>query len=247
MIDFGLLASMIVAVGVPSLLAWWWPLRTYTQPTGFLDVALIPALVGVLVGRIVTVALDDPTAFGRAASGEIGELLIIRSGVEFWPGLVVAAALLAWAARGDGVPVLARLAAIAPLAMVGYAAYEAGCVVRDGCFGPASPIGLRPPGVATTMVPVGWLMALAVVAAAWGVRRLALRGFSPAAQLAAAAVAIAGIRAVGSIWLPHVGDGLTRQHQTSIVAAVVALITVGVIVAREGQTLVSPAASPPDP
>ncbi len=49
---------------------------------------------------------------------------------------------------------------MAPLAMIGYAGYEAACIFRDGCFGPDSPIGLRPPGLTTTMLPIGIVAAI---------------------------------------------------------------------------------------
>lgn len=225
MIDFGLLVSVIIAFGVPSLLTWWWPLDTApiaasgAEPLGFLDVAVGPAFAGLAVGRLVTLALDDPNSLGS-----LSDMLIIRSGVEFWPGVIGAAAVVAWTEHRSGLPRLSRLAAVAPLAMVGYAAYEAACIFRDGCFGPASDVGLSPPGVLSTMFPIGWVMAAVLIVATVAVRELAARVRSPAVAVAAATVAVAGVRAVGSIWLPHIGDGLTRQHITSIVVAVTALV-----------------------
>lgn len=227
MIDFGLLMSMIVAVGVPELLSHRWPMHTYDQPVGFFDAALGPAFAGLVVARLTAVALDDPSSIGS-----ISDLVIIRSGVEFWPGVAAAAVLVFWAARRSGVAPVARLADIAPLAMVGYAAYEAACVFRDGCFGPNSPLGLRPWGLSTTMLPIGLLMAVAVVVAAVVVRSFALRTWPPSITVLAAVVAVATIRSVGSIWLPHVGRGMTRQHLTSIAVSIAGAIALAVIVMR---------------
>lgn len=219
MIDYGLLMSMIVGFGVPTLLINWWPLSTYDEPVGFLDVALGPAFAGLAVGRLTALALDDPSSIGS-----ISDMLIIRSGVEFWPGVAAALALLVWGAIRAGVPVLARLADLAPLAMVGYAGYEASCIFRDGCFGPETSVGLRPPGLSTTMLPIGLFMAVGVVLAALGIRELKKRDVGLFVVLLSAAVAVASVRAVGSIWLPHVGDGLTRQHLTSIVVTAAAAV-----------------------
>jgi len=237
-IDYGLLMSMIVGFGVPTLLINWWPLKTYDEPVGFLDVALGPAFAGLAVGRLTALALDDPSSIGS-----ISDMAIIRSGVEFWPGVAAAIGLLLWGAFRGGVPLLDRLADLAPLAMVGYAGYEASCIFRDGCFGPETSIGLRPPGLSTTMLPIGLFMAVAVVAAAVGIRELQRREVGPSFVLLSAAVAVAAVRAIGSIWLPHVGDGLTRQHLTSIAvvaAAVVGLAATRVVAKQEPQQKGSP-------
>ena len=228
MIDFGLLVSMIVAIGVPSLVARRWPLRTYQPGMGVIDVAVGPAMVGLAVGRAVAVLLNDPSSLGR-----LTDLLIIRSGVEFWPGVAGAAAVMVWQARRDEVGPLARLADVAPLALVGYASYEAACPVRGGCFGPTSAVGLSPPGLTTTMIPVGILMGVAVVVGAGFLRRVA----DDTVVTLGAVCTVAGVRAIGSIWLPHVGRGLTRQHLTSIViAGLAAAALVGLVLLQRRQT-----------
>ena len=224
MIDVGLLVSMVAAVGVPMLVQRWWPLRT-VDGVSVLDLVVVPAVVGLVVGRLVAVALDAPGSLTR-----IGDLMIIRSGVEFWPGAAVAAALIGVDARRQGVPVVGRLADLAPLGLVGYATYEAGCIVRDGCFGPASPVGLRPPGAVTTMVPIGLGVAAAVGVVAVFVHRISV-GTVEAPQpvpdsgawlrLVSAVAGLAAVRSTASIWLPHVGEGLTRPHVTSIGVALV--------------------------
>lgn len=53
--------------------------------------------VGLLVGRITTLALDDPNSIGSPL-----DMLVIRSGVEFWPGMAAAARVAAWQARRQG-------------------------------------------------------------------------------------------------------------------------------------------------
>lgn len=237
MIDYGLLVSMIIAFGVPSLVASWWTVSGRDAPVGFLDIAVGPAFAGLAVGRLTTLALDDPSSIGS-----ISDMLIIRSGVEFWPGVFAALVAVLVSAHLGLVSPSKRVAELAPLAMIGYAGYEAACIFRDGCFGPDSAIGLRPPGLTTTMLPVGWFMAAAVGVAALGVHALVARGRPPLLVALASAAAVASVRAVGSIWLPHVGDGLTREHLSSIALAAASLAGVAIMAgtARRGRVVDSP-------
>lgn len=237
MIDVGLLLTMIVAVGVPSLVARWWPLTTFDGPVGFLDVAIWPGMVGLGVGRLVAVALDGPGSLGS-----LSDLLIIRSGVEFWPGVAAAMLVAAWSAHRSGVASLGRLADLVPLALIGYAGYEATCLVRDGCYGPETSLGIRPPGTSTTMLPVGILAAIAVVVGAVVLHRQLGHRASWIIVTGGLSV-VAGVRSLAAIWLPHIGDGLTRQHWSSIAVllATTLALTAGVLrrhpATRERQLL----------
>jgi len=221
--DYGLLLSMLVAFAVPSLLARLWPLRTFDLPAGFLDAALMPTAAGLAVGRLTAIALDDPRSIGRVA-----DILVVRSGVEFWPGVIAAVVTASWSARRAGTAPLARLADIAPLGMLGYAGYEVTCLVRDGCYGPHSGFGLVPDGLLSRMLPVGVLIAAVIAASAVIVRQAQLRGSSPVLVVLTGIAVISTTRAVGSFWLPKVGDGLTRQHLSSIIVSA-ASIVLGVV------------------
>lgn len=236
MIDYGLLMSMIVGFGVPSLLIHRWPLSTF-DVSGFFDAAIGPAAAGLVVGRVTALAIDDPNSIGS-----VSDMIIIRSGVEFWPGVLAGASVLLWGSRRAGLSPFARIADLAPLAMVGYGSYEASCVFRDGCFGPRSAIGLRPPGLTSTMLPIGWLMALAVIVGAVALRRYVVpaKSLLPVRVLGAAAV-VAVARSVGSLWLPSVGEGLTRQHVSSIVVGAVAvLVLLGAAAIRRAPAHATP-------
>lgn len=227
MIDYGLLMSAIVTIVAVWAAEQVWPLRTVAADAGYIDTVMIPAFVGLVVGRLVTLALDDPGSIGS-----IRDMLVIRSGVEFWPGLLAASLVAAWAARSAWTRGSDRLADLAPITLVGYGAYEASCLFRDGCFGPHSPIGLHPDGFDVTMLPVGLTMAAAAVASAATVRRLQDSTWPSSAVVAAAVAMLALVRATGSIWLPHVGTGPTRQQSTSILVAVAAgLICAGILTA----------------
>jgi|CXWL01.1.fsa_nt_gi hypothetical protein len=215
MIDIGLLSSIAIVLIVPSVFVPPWP--SSAAATGLLDVTGGALLVGIAVGRLAAVAFDDP---GSLTS--FSDLLIIRSGVEFWPGLVAGLGWIAFRARHENVSPAWRLAAIATPALVAWACYEATCLLRDGCPGPANSIGLRPDGLIMRTVPVGLIVAGAAVVTAVALRRWHRRGMAEVQVVLLALIALASIRSVASIWLPHIGDALTRQHRTSIAVAVIA-------------------------
>ncbi len=228
MIDFGLLLSVILAFGVPSLLAQRWPINSFGsdgsgQHITFIDAVLASGAAAVVVGRMATLILDDPSAIGK-----IHDMLIIRSGVEFWPGVAAAAAWSAFGAQRAGVGPLIRMSALLPLSMIGYAVYESSCVFRSGCGGPVSGMGLRPDGIGDRIFPVGIVMGLAIVLGAMMLHRSTQSNISPAVLVSSGILVVAGVRSIGSFWLPKLGDTLTRQHKTSLVVAVLAVVLLGV-------------------
>ena len=217
MIDIGLLASMAVVLIVPSVFVRAWP--DSAVATGLIDITSGALLIGIAIGRLAAVAIDDP---GSLTS--LSDLLIIRSGVEFWPGVAAGVGWIAFRARQERVTPAERLAAITAPALVAWACYEATCLLRDGCPGPATAFGLRPDGLVQRMFPISLGGAAAAAGAAVVVRRLHRRGLPNMQVIGVALFALATIRSVASIWLPHIGDGLTRQHRTSIAVAIVTLI-----------------------
>lgn len=218
MIDVGLLASMAIVLIVPTVFVLPWP--TSAAAAGLLDTAGGALIIGLIVGRLTAVAIDDPGSLTR-----ISDLMIIRSGVEFWPGVGAGLAWIALRSKHDHIAPAQRLAALSAPALVAWACYEAACLVRDGCPGPLSSFGLRPDGLVQSMFPVDVVAAAAAIGAAFATRQLHRRGM-PSLQVVALAIALlAVIRSLASIWLPHIGDGLTRQHKTSLVIAVAASAT----------------------
>src|SRR3546814_21125666 len=67
---------------------------------------------------------------------------------------------------------------------------------------------------------------VAVAALALGVRHL--RAAPAGDRLLLAVAGLAAIRAVAAVWLPHLGAGLTRQHEQSVAVAAAALGILGV-------------------
>ena len=231
MIDLGLLMSAVVVFAAVSVAERLWPLTTVPADRGFVDTVMWPAVAGLVMGRLATLLLDD-----RTSIGSLRDMAVIRSGVEFWPGLLAAAGLAAWAARRDRVDGAARLADLAPVTLTGYGVYEAACVFRDGCFGPLSGIGLRPDGLGARMFPMGIAMDLAAVAAAAAARRMLVQRRRASAVVAFSAASLGLIKAAGSVWLPHIGVGPTRQQATSIAVAVVGAMAYALIVAVDQRS-----------
>jgi hypothetical protein len=159
--DVGMLVSL-VAVGV----ACWVRSRTLSPVTLGRDQLLgrlwLPMAVGMVIGRVASLG-----ATGSLSGTSVGTFILVRNGVWFWPGLMAAAATAAIAARHEGVSTWRRLAELSCVGLVGYGTYEAACIVRDGCFGPASPIGLVPPDLSRPVLPLG--LAVGALAVAGGV------------------------------------------------------------------------------
>ena len=214
MIDASLLISAVaafIAFYVGSRVG---PLRVLPRPVLF-DAALAAALTGVFSGRLVALAFDDPRSVLAPR-----DFLLVRGGVEFWPGVAAATATFLFITRHEVVPRVDKLADVLPAALVGYGAYEAACLARGGCFGPVAPLGLRPAGLATAMVPIGVLVAVFVAGIAVVVHRLAAR--RPSVAVAVAVAGVAAARAAAGFGLPRVGTDLSRPHVTSIAVAALA-------------------------
>jgi hypothetical protein len=214
------IAATLVAA---DLLDWYRPMRT--SGSGPLEHATAALLIGVLIGRLTALALDDP-----ASMTSVRDLLVIRGGVEFWPGLAGGLAVIVFGAWRNGVGAVTRVADLAPHGLVAAAAYQATCVVREGCYGPGSPVGLAVRGSGEIVVPVEIVGGLALALMALLLVRVR-DALPPVAVVVVAVTGLAVERSVSSFWLPVVGDGPSRQHLASIVVAVagdLALVVIGV-------------------
>ncbi len=225
MIDRGLLATMaLIAVVVAGLDRALRRRSTHAEP--IMSLASTPMLVGLAVGRLAAVFQDDPGTLRRPF-----DLLLIRGGMEFWPGAAAALAA-AWVTsrRGPSRPA-ERLIELAPFALWAYAVYEAACVLRDGCFGPFAAVGLRPGGSGERQLPVGILVGLVAAALGAAVWRWSGRlGWSGVMVLSVGG--LAAIRIAAGFLLPKVTAGLTRPHVESIAVLVITLVGSVVLRAR---------------
>ncbi len=190
MIDVGLLVSVMLAISIPSA----FQRRLGVRPPDMLfDLMVGPGIAGVLGGRAVAAALDDPSALTS-----LKDFLVVRAGVEFWPGVAAAAAWLAVRAHRDAEALSHRLAQICGPAVIAYGIYELACAVRDDCFGPPSAVGLRPSGLDTVMFPVGLAMGLVLVGGGAAVVRLRAEGWSTSRLVIVSVGMVAAVRSVGS-------------------------------------------------
>lgn len=224
MLDTGLVLTGVVLVAVLYGTARWVPAAGIERGAAA-DRLLIPAIAGLAAARVAAATLDD-----RASLGSLRALLVVRGGVDFWPGVAMFLALLVWTVRRDREPVLMTVAELVPFALWSYAAFEAACLLRDGCYGPTSTLGFVPEGLRTRMFPVGLVIAIVVALLGCSVR--SLWSWAPRSRLVLAAGGLAVTRAVAAIWLPRLGDDATRQQMESAVVAVAMALTGAVLCTR---------------
>lgn len=213
MIDLGLVWTF-VAMGAVV-----WAFGRIAEPVtlergSLVDAMWMPLLVGATVARFVYLLLA-----GALVSTGIGGFLLVRNGVSFWPGLIAACAVVIAAARREGVDPWTRGADLAPVALAGYGTFDATCILRDGCYGPATVVGLTPSGLSQPQLPVG---IVAVTSALVLERRSTLR---PRTVALAALGAVAGFRWLTWFVLPRApGTGAAVQWANTIVLAGIGLV-----------------------
>lgn len=222
--DTGLLLTLLIVVGGVQVVI------RVAPPAGVDRAQLVefvstPVIAGLVAARVVFVVLDHPASVFR-----IRDVMVVRSGMEFWAGVVVALLWVLTKARRpmDRGEVMVKLAVAVPYLLAGVALYEASCLVRDGCLGPVSTVGLVPHGLDSAMVPVGLL-----VAGALGVTAVVLRqaGTLEADQTVLCSIAaLGGVRLVASWFLPAFGP--SRVERESAVVFVVAVIGLVVVTVR---------------
>ena len=212
MIDSGLLIS--IAACVLAVLA-----VDRLHPAGmrrssWFDLAFLPGLSGLVAGRLVTIAIEDPAGFVRLRG-----LLILRGGAELWPGVAVGLTVLAVRAYRGGPSFWPTAQRLAPLGAAAWGAYEAACPARGACPGPRSPFGLTPTGMLHRQLPVGLLVGIVGVGCAAGLAARARRSTAMTTVIGSVVI-VSGLRSLASFWLPHLGTGITRQHAASLVVLV---------------------------
>lgn len=197
--DVGLLLTLLIVLGGVQLTLRALP-PTAVDRAQVVELVSTGLIFGLIAARVVFVLLDHPASVFR-----LRDLMVVRSGAEFWAGAFVSLAWVLVRVRRavDRVGAMVTLAAAMPYLLIGVALYEASCLVRDGCLGPVAGVGLKPNGLGSTMVPVGVL-----VAGVLGVAALVLRQAwtLEAEQTVLGAFAVlGGVRLVASWFLPAFG------------------------------------------
>ncbi len=218
-LDTSLLISVIaVIVGLQLTLRLFPPIGFDRHQLS--EAASTPVLVGFVAARLVFVLLDDPQTFTR-----LNDVLVFRSGLEFWPGALVTVLVLSWQNRRIVGGLGPFMAACVPYGLVGLAIYEAACLLRDGCLGPTANFGFTPYGLEQPMYPVGLLVAMAFCAAAWLLRRKMEWPWLP--KLLISVAILGGIRTVASWFLPAIGTSRVELESTTVL--VLATIGFGIV------------------
>lgn len=217
MIDIRLLISVVVVAGVA-----WCGAKVWTTgavgPSVLIDRSLSAAVAGVAVGRLSWVLIEQSALLRQPR-----DLLLIRSGVEFWPGIVGGLAWLAWRSRDAAEGQLRVLASCVPVLLIGIASYEATCVVRGECFGPFTVVGLVPRGLQHRQFPVGVLVGAVLAAGAITIRRALRVHLVPSASL----FLLATVKLTAAFFLPVLGTRPPRTQIESGVGALLSLLFLG--------------------
>lgn len=236
MLDVGLLSAAAFTLAVL-----WCFLRVAAPPAWDTDEVFEglwwPLFAGLTAARLANLVLD-----GGLWSISARTVLMVGNGVEFWPGVLAAAITATVRARAEGVEVSRRLAELACAFVVGVGAFELTCVVRGGCFGPESLIGLTPPGFSGPQVPVALLVGFAAIAA--GVVLARQRALTAGSVVLAAVSVIASLRWLSWFHLPRVPGSAERiqMTNTAVLGACAALWAGRAIVHRTGRDAGTPGA-----
>ncbi len=185
------------------------------RPGEVLDEGLRFLVAGLVAGRLGWLLLSGPTAW----EGLPSTLVLVRSGVDFWIGMLAAAIVLGRAPLDDRV----RLIRALPTALfAGLAVWHGLCEVEGVCGGTPAGWGVVLPGYATRVVPTGYIEAgvLALLAViTWHVRR-----HPDVRQVAGSLFGLVAARYVLGEFRPTLSPGLTRdQVLTSLLGSGLAL------------------------
>lgn len=186
--------------------------------TGWFDVLLGAAIVGLVAGRLAAMILTGTNPITHPA-----DMILIRGGVDTGFASVGALLYLAFALRRAG---WRAADAIAPAALAGLAGWHAGCLFRGTCLGTRSelPWALSEPGSDLTRHPTELYAALLFLAAALVAVTL-LRRSLPRSAVFSLGLASAGlIRLVTEPIRPSLGSGPIWWYGT---AALLGMILMG--------------------
>src|SRR3546814_8918852 len=109
MLDLGLIATGVVIWAVLAASARWAPTSSFRRDE-IIDRLYVPAFTGLLAGPSGPLARHGPAPLPSRPA-----LSVIRSGVEFWPAVAAALAVVAWSLRRGGRHWVLGLAEVAPV------------------------------------------------------------------------------------------------------------------------------------
>jgi len=162
--EFTLLGAAVVGAALVYAVLWFEAGRTNAADCtrDLWDALVAAAVIGLAVGRVAAMIGQ-----GTNPLTDLGDLLIVRGGVDTVAASVAALATFAWLVR-DNLWWLADAAA--PAALAGLAGWHGGCLIRDTCHGTQSdlPWALASGTSGITRHPVGLYAAILLLIAAAG-------------------------------------------------------------------------------
>ena len=154
--EFSLLGAAFVGVGALYLVLRWEGARGNAADCtkDLWDIAIGAGVAGLVVGRLASMVIA-----GTNPLANLGDILIVRSGVDTGWAVLGALAALVLLSRDETLQVGAGVAAAT---LAGLGGWEAGCLVRDTCHGTATdaPWGIALSGSEVVRHPVGIYAAL---------------------------------------------------------------------------------------
>ncbi|MDH3470983.1 MAG: prolipoprotein diacylglyceryl transferase [Acidimicrobiia bacterium] len=212
--EFSLLGAAAIGVGVLYAVLWWEAKRGNAAACtkDLWDLALGSAAAGLVVGRLATMIGN-----GVNPAAHLGDIIIVRAGVDTGWASLTALAVLSFMGRGE---IRAVADGLAAAVLAGLAGWHGSCLFRDACLGTPSdlPWATSLDGSTVTRHPteiyaaLGFL-AIAALLLAWKLRPPTL-GLVGATALAAAGA----IRLVTEPLRPALGGRPNLWYAAAIIA-----------------------------
>ena len=230
--EFTLLGATAIAAGSAYGMLWWEAKRgNAARCAGNLwETALVSVVVGIFVGRIVTMLIDGVNPLAHPM-----DVMLVRSGVSIVGASLGTAVMFLWQSRREPI---AMADGISAAALAGLAGWSAGCLVRGTCLGTASdlPWAMAQEGSTVTRHPVGIyavvLLAVAAIAIAWW---KAYRRPLPGMPASLAVVAAATVRLVAEPMQPSLSGGPVWFYAAALVVGLVGVTWFGVVLPRRAK------------
>ena len=205
--EFGLLWAALTAAGGA-----WIGLHIWSErlPDNAADRLVAATLFGLVVGRLVAMVGQ-----GINPAANPAEIIVIRGGVDTVAASLAFVASLTWTTRRSP----GAVDAMAPAALLGLAAWHAGCLWRSACLGTPSdlPWAWAQDGSLVTRHPVELYAAVGLTLGAVLVSRLGWRlGLRAGSALSIAA----GVRLVTEPLRPSLGGGPIVWYLTALILGV---------------------------